>query len=921
MRAEGDNGASETDCDDPAIALACSLESDACPAECKEGAKDEEKEDTVVKSGDLEVTAKAAANTKVLATWTADLDTLTFKTSEEVEISKITLERYGYSKEGQIAGVRLEDQDGNIIAESKTLTKDKVTLNIKKNYRNVDGKFEATVVVKTDGASGTIGFKVTDVESTAKNLNLDDYSPYTYDVTDYNGSIVTVELKGSDKTYNYEEWESYEIGRVRVAASDSSIIVKGFTLTNGGRVDMKESLDKLTIKADSKEVDAKYSVNKDDELVVSFSDEVEVQMNKKVTFILYATFKDFDDYGETIEYYISEDSNFNAVESKNGTRVNLNINAAKTRADATVYTFNGGKIKLANKKLGNVDAAQASEGVVVAEGDVTVTEPISKVQFTIKAKKDGAKYIKNLYFVVDGDEYEAKGPALDANGLNTVDANGDYVFTFKDISIEKSGKIQFKVDIMDPTNGIQNSPEIDFTTPFNWELITAAGTAKYDNVSKQYVQPGDVAGSISFSKVTIQAAKAALENTLTKNVEFLLNETSRKVVFDGTYTAKKGGDIDLNKFFIYADGGYDPTDNANANQYKNKITFYLFVDGEEVADTNIVNSIYDLTSPNLNTETFSDVRVKAGEKVKVKVEAEVEAYGTTAGKLPATNKNFRLFLLGTDMSGNEDTGKGEEDLISMETKAKGSVTVPSTTEAKTALLRAQNTTIAKFTVKPSNGNEGITLEELVLSGTVDNGQINRSKLRVKVGWIELDDPAIATNTDADATANIEVGDFIFSANEEIPSEGLVVEVIYKDELSGEFEIDLKSVNKKKFTNTYSKYLVDSLVTFTKQDEGTTSTEYTVKVEYADDSYSVTDFVMYSGCTNWIPDWTKTDGDTVAKYLASLSDEETFTIMRGDKAVEICAIQYTTNGDQVQITKKDYKDYFKVNGKELAIPKA
>jgi hypothetical protein len=146
------------------------------------------------------------------------LDTLTFKTSEEVEISKITLERYGYSESDQITGIWLEDQDGNVIAESKTLTKDKVTLNLKKDYRKVDGEFEATVVVTTSGAAGTIGFKVTDVESTAKNLNLDDYNPYTYEVVEYKGSEVAIELKGSNKTYNYEEGESYEVARVKVSA-------------------------------------------------------------------------------------------------------------------------------------------------------------------------------------------------------------------------------------------------------------------------------------------------------------------------------------------------------------------------------------------------------------------------------------------------------------------------------------------------------------------------------------------------------------------------------------------------------------------------------------------------------------------------------------------------------------------------------
>jgi hypothetical protein len=40
-----------------------------------------------------------------------------------------------------------------------------------------------------------------------------------------------------------------------------------------------------------------------------------------------------------------------------------------------------------------------------------------------------------------------------------------------------------------------------------------------------------------------------LKNELSKSVEFLTNETNRKVVFDGTYTAKKAA-VDLNEFWI-----------------------------------------------------------------------------------------------------------------------------------------------------------------------------------------------------------------------------------------------------------------------------------------------------------------------------------------------------------------------------------
>jgi hypothetical protein len=138
------------------------------------------------------------------------------------------------------------------------------------------------------------------------------------------------------------------------------------TLTNDGKVDMKESLDELTVKVDSKEVKAKASVNKDDELVITFNEDVEIDINKKATFILEASFKDFDDYGESVKYYIADTADFNAIEKKNGTRVTLNLDKAG-KGSVTTYQFNGGKIKLTNKKLGSVDAAQASEGTVIAE--------------------------------------------------------------------------------------------------------------------------------------------------------------------------------------------------------------------------------------------------------------------------------------------------------------------------------------------------------------------------------------------------------------------------------------------------------------------------------------------------------------------------------------------------------------------------
>jgi flavodoxin len=125
-----------------------------------------------------------------------------------------------------------------------------------------------------------------------------------------------------------------------------------------------------------------------------------------------------------------------------------------------------------------------------------------------------------------------------------------------------------------------------------------------------------------------------LSNKLSKDVEFNTNATDRKVVFEGTYTAKKG-DIKLNEFSVT--GAYAGT--------TNKITFYVLVDGKEVADDK-----YDPATTTASN-TFDNILVKAGESVTVSVEAEVEAYTAE------TIDKFSFAIRGEDVNGNNPSGK------------------------------------------------------------------------------------------------------------------------------------------------------------------------------------------------------------------------------------------------------------------------
>ena len=102
--------------------------------------------------------------------------------------------------------------------------------------------------------------------------------------------------------------------------------------------------------------------------------------------------------------------------------------------------------------------------------------------------------------------------------------------------------------------------------------------------------------------------------------------------------------------------------------------------------------------------------VKAGKTVSVKVEAYVSA------DTGATYSNIDLYLEGIDTSEDENaSGRGNATLNEFEVKESGSVTIPAATIKNTALLKKSETTVAEFTVKPSNGNAGIKFKDIVLT--------------------------------------------------------------------------------------------------------------------------------------------------------------------------------------------------------------
>jgi hypothetical protein len=156
QRSEGSEGSSSEVSESDKL-MGC-LEKCGKDVDCISACYGEEKEDSssdeVVKAGSLVVSSESADDRSVVVPSTpatlaggvmtpsavSDLDTLTFRTSEEVTLNKVVLETYGYSPaSATIANIWLEDEDGNQITTKATPnTKGLVNLTVKKDYKAID---------------------------------------------------------------------------------------------------------------------------------------------------------------------------------------------------------------------------------------------------------------------------------------------------------------------------------------------------------------------------------------------------------------------------------------------------------------------------------------------------------------------------------------------------------------------------------------------------------------------------------------------------------------------------------------------------------------------------------------------------------------------------------------------------------------
>ena len=906
MRSE--EGSNNPECQDALVKLACEMDSDECPAACKEGAKTDEDGKKVAK-GDLAVTSAPEEGKKVVSDgFTSYLDTLTLKASEPITLNSITLERYGYSTTEDVEKIWLEDSEGNIISSEKWLSasKDSVTLSIKKEYREISDKDTITIVLETSKLTdeftkhGTnIGFKVTDVDSSAANLDLDDYSAYLYDIIDYDGSEVTVELKGKKKSYNVAAWEEYEVAKLKVSATNSAIEVNGFTLTNGwtDKLDLSDNVENVTVKVDGEEVKGLTYTIKKDTLKVNFN-KVNIGIKKNSLFTVYVTLKDdFEDYNDKVTFYLDNTSDLKALEQKNWTTVKFSDKSKYEEEDAFEYKFIWGKVTLTNTKLASsIDAAAGSEDVIIAEWTVKLGgEPINidSLVITPSIKDAGDLNVKDIVetikVYVDDEDFE-------------IDSTNNW--EIKDILIEKDATIKVAVSLEDDPDGsfagktlqfkIGDSQSINATT-----LNAEWGNVEYDN-SGESVPKGNIAGSISISSVKVNESKASLKNSTSTEAEFVKWQSTKKTIFEWTYTAKKS-DLDLNEIaLILGDAWFADTDT---------VTIDVIINGKTVATLDADDLLAkDTDASNIDEAyyvDFSDVAVKAGDSVSIKVVADI--YADDEANETFVDQKMTLVLRGDDTNG-VAAGWAKATTVKLKITDSESVKVTDNVAKKTVILQDSDVELAKFRVKPSNTDDEVSLTKLVLDFA------NFNNLSVDNLEITVDDDPVTVDDEDLENSTLTLDDISYN----VPANWVVVEVRYTDELvasedvANPYKVTVSKVNTSTPKTEFTRYVVPALISFSQRsvDKWATTVFTVEKIETAN-SETVSNLVLtYEG-----------GGTAKLDDVAEWSTIEVNWDSSSAKFVTNVKYAVSTLDDPIEIDKGDYNDYFKVGDSYLKVFKA
>ena len=676
-----------SECNDPAVLLACSLGSDSCPAACQKKADENAEEDDRTPSniadmpvaGDLTVAVADYSSEirSVPAVATVVMNAVDFKASEKITIESIKLERTGLSDKSAIKWVWFE-KDGIAVSAKASLNTDGVATTRFYNNYSVNGTDTLDLVVELNGSAGSeIAFNITDVVSTAKNVSANTKTS-TVRTTNYNVSKIGFKISGTDSVLEYKVWDSksYEIGRFELnnekgGNEDKSIIVKSLKLKNNSGLNLGDTFKNVYVTRDSKTVSKSVTLDSK-EMTIVFDDDV-IESGKKGIYTIFAEVAQLNEVNQGVQLQLKKSTEL--VANEKGTNFRVAYVADYKNVNLRSYLFKGGKVTFTNDSslTKTVESAAGSSDVVIAKGKLTISEPVKLEDFRIVSTTVDAAtgHIKNLKLEVNGSTYSANTTPSIAGGKAT------YSFD-DDIYVSKTSDIRVLVDLK------WDNASVD-TIQFENINGQSFGAGSYENSDEPFTPSTAIAGTIQISKLTVKAGKFNITNKSSSTQKVVVGNSDEVVIFDWEITAKSGK-VNVND--VVLTGSYSNQAGAKSTD---QITLSLYVNGEPFNDV-VYKAKTDWTA------RFSNLgEVESSTAMKIKITAQPNIESATG------SVTFQVGAEGSDENGN-DVVATPTTAAKLEVTATSSATVASSSSSSTVILDGANTELVTFTATVKDGS-------------------------------------------------------------------------------------------------------------------------------------------------------------------------------------------------------------------------
>ena len=739
-----------SECNDPAVLLACSLGSDSCPAACQKKADDEngdtEKKDTNrVIAGDLDISVvdyNSSVQSAPKGIFVAN--TLKFNASEKIQLDSLTLKRTGLGTQKSISKVWLE-KNGVAVTNSASVGSDGLAvLNFKSNRDIISEATEYQLVVElasTATAGDEFAFELKSAESTAKNTTISGTTS-TYRVSNYNVVALTARVNAYNANvteYDLGNSADYVIWEFSLESDsksdDRDIFVKSLTFRNMWTLDFDDTFKNVKVYRDSKIVSKNVEVNGKD-VTVSL-DEDTIKANRKAVYTVRAEVSSLEDVGKTVQLALQNTRDIIADEQDTNFRTTIAYTgngATTTSLTLNAYKFKGGKVTFesASNFAKTVNAYNGSSDITVAKWKLVVTEPVELPDITldIAAKNSAAANsgdrvaaVKRLVLKVGDKRYSADV------------ANGKVVFS--DVVVRETADVELLISL----NSTIAASVTEIELPdIKWGTATN-GTYQNNDAT---LKGSDIAWLVQTAKVLVKMPKFTLTTSSVSTQETVINDSTSKTLMKGTLEAKEN-DVNVNAFTVTLGKELKAASASDAPS----LEVYLYLN-----DSVFANGTLNKTATNswVASYRFNSLwTIKVGEKLPFEIKV-----------VPTIAESQEIYLdvkaQGTDNNGNE-TETATESSATLKVKGNATIDITNTSSSDRIVDPTNNITIYQGELDVKNWST--VLSKFELTTDFDAAVLNLSNYKLVIDWENVANRATTWATslvfDSDLSENLQEG--------------------------------------------------------------------------------------------------------------------------------------------------------------------